>query len=115
MGLGYHAVDAIGREHAFRPITGDILFIGRQATYFTRDGLAAQLRAHGHAVDQSAIEIDRKTVAHLPGYHEVVTDRSIFRALGIESIKALDVSSYEGAEIVHDLNRPVPDSLKSIA
>ena len=50
MGLGLHAVDAIGREHAYRPITGDVLFIGRQATYFTPSGLAAQLRSHGHAV-----------------------------------------------------------------
>lgn len=115
MGLGFHAVDAIGREHAFRPIKGDILFIGRQATYFTPADLAAQLRAHGHAVDPSAIEIDRTTVNRFPGHGEIVTDRSVFRALGIDSIKALDVSDYEGAEIVHDLNRPLPDRLESIA
>lgn len=115
MGLGFHAVEAIGREHAFRPVQGDILFVGRQATYFSPDGLVAQLRSHGHAVDPSAIEIDRSTLNRLPGYGEIVTDRSIFRALGIDSIKALDASPYEGAEIVHDLNRPLPDNLKSIA
>ena len=115
MGLGFHAVDAIGREHAFRPIKGDILFIGRQATYLSPAGLAAQLRAHGHAVDLTAIEIDRTTVNRLPGYRDIVTDRSIFRALGIDTIKALDVSDYEGAEIVHNLNQPLPDRLQAVA
>ena len=115
MGLGLQAVDAIGREHAYRPIRGDVLFMGRQATYFTPSGLAAQLRSHGHAVDLSAIEVDRTTIHRLPGYGEIVTDRSIFHALGIDSVKALDASPYEGAEIVHDLNRPLPDNLKEIA
>lgn len=85
MGLGSHAIDAIGREHAFRPIKGDVLFIGRQATYLTADQLAAHLRAHGNAVDPSAIEIDRTTINRLTGYADnLVTDRSIFRALGVE-------------------------------
>jgi len=115
MGLGFQAVDAIGREQAYRPIRGDILFIGRQGTYMTPAELAAQLRFHGHAVDPSAIEIDRTTMHRRPGYGEIVTDRSIFRALGIDSVKALDVSPYEGAEIIHDLNRALPDNLKEIA
>ena len=49
------------------------------------------------------------------GYGEIVTDRSIFHALGIGSVKALDASAYEGAEVVHDLNRPLPDHLKATA
>ena len=51
MGLGLQVVDAIGREHAYWPIEGDVLFIGRQATYFTPTGFAAQLRSYGHVVD----------------------------------------------------------------
>jgi hypothetical protein len=35
MGLGGEAIEAIGREHAYRPISGDVVFIGRQTTYFT--------------------------------------------------------------------------------
>ena len=92
MGLSGYAVDAIGREHAYRPIKGDALFIGRQATYFTPSELTEKLRSHGNVVDPSAIEIDRTTVNRIPGYGQIVTDRSIFRALGIDSIKALDTS-----------------------
>jgi hypothetical protein len=115
MGLSGQAVDAVGREHAYRPITGDVLFIGRQATYLTPSGLEMQLRQHGHVVDTGAIEIDRTTSNRIPGHGEIVTDRSIFRALGINSVKALDVSPYEGAEIIHNLCEPIPDSLRESA
>ena len=62
MGLGFHAIDAIGREHRFKPIRGDALFVGRQTVYFTPSELAAHLRDHGISVDPTAIEIDRSTV-----------------------------------------------------
>jgi hypothetical protein len=104
MGLGSQAIDAISREHAYRPITGDVLFIGRQTTYFTPPQLVAHLRSHGIDVDQLAIEIDHTIAGRLNA--EFVTDSSIFRALGNKNVRALDASSYEGAEIVHDLNRP---------
>jgi SAM-dependent methyltransferase len=114
MGLGSNALDAIGREHAYRPITGDVAFVGRQAVYCTPEELIAHLRGHGHAVDGSAIEIDRTTVNRLGDYagKNLVTDRSIFRALGVDSVKAIDVSPYEGAEIIHDLNQPLPAQLR---
>jgi hypothetical protein len=115
MGLTGYTVDAIGREHGYRPISGEVLFIGRQATYLSPGELAGALAAHGHAVDPSAIEIDRTTLNRIPGYGEIVTDRSIFRALGIDSVKALDTSPYEGAEVVHNLNEPIPDSLRESA
>lgn len=35
-----------------------------------------------------------------------------WRALGVERLETLDASDFEGATIVHDLNQPVPDSLK---
>ena len=46
---------------------------------------------------------------------EQVYDRSIFRALGNDKVKALDASNYEGAEVVHDLNKPIPDHLHGTA
>jgi hypothetical protein len=116
MGLGGQAIDAIGREHAYRPITGDVVFIGRQTVYFSPQDLARRLRDHCGEVDEGVIEVDRSTLyRNLAG--ELATDRSIVRALGVppERIKALDVSPYEGAEIIHDLNQPIPDALRASA
>lgn len=116
MGIGGHIVDAIAREHAYRPISGTVLLIGRQTTYFTPDDLLARLREHGHHPDPAAIEIDKSTINRLAAYgtSELVTDRSIFHSLGIDNVLALDVSDYEGAEILHNLNEPLPDHLKGI-
>jgi hypothetical protein len=115
MGLSYQMIDAIGREHAYRPITGDVLFIGRQAVPMTPAGLATKLREHCRIVDETKIEIDRFTSDRNKHYAEQASDRSIFRALGVNRVKAVDVSPYEGAEVIHDLNQPLPDSLRGTA
>jgi len=115
MGLSGYAVDAIGREHAYRPINGDVLFIGRQTVSISASELASRLRAHGNAVDDTAIEIDRTTTYRTLHASHQASDRSIFRALGGCRVKALDVSPYEGAEIIHNLNEPIPDSLRESA
>lgn len=120
MGIGPHIVEAILREHHYRPIRGDVLMIGRQTTYFSPGDLLNLVRQHGistEGIDAGALEIDRNTIDRLPGYEgrDLVTDTAIFQALGVPKIRALDVSPYEGAEVIHDLNLPVPDSLKGIA
>ena len=38
---------------------------------------------------------------------------AFFRLLGAERTESMDVSDYEGATIVHDLNQPVPEQLKA--
>jgi hypothetical protein len=117
MGLGNGALDLILREHSYKPIRGDVLFVGRQTLYFTPEELCWRIRSHGLSPDASAIEIDNSTIDRLAAFagRKLATDRSIFFALGNRRVKALDVSPYEGAEIVHDLNLTVPNHLKGIA
>jgi SAM-dependent methyltransferase len=40
-----------------------------------------------------------------------LNDVTLFQTLGFSTVHSLDVSDYEGATHVHDLNRPVPDAL----
>ena len=47
MALGRDVVDAIIREHAYRPITGDVLLIGQQAVTLSRDEVLELMREHG--------------------------------------------------------------------
>lgn len=37
----------------------------------------------------------------------------IFQALGAKEISSLDASTYQNAEFIHDMNLPIPDSLKN--
>jgi hypothetical protein len=60
------------------------------------------------------MEIDQATV-NRGRSGEFVTDRSIFRSLGNSRVLAVDVNPYEGAEIIHNLNDPIPNLLRETA
>lgn len=119
MGLGIHMVEAILREHLHKPISGaDVLLIGRQTTYFSPENLLLIMGEHGlkPKIDPSGIEIDKGTIDRRFGDGDkLVSDSALFKLLGARSVKALDHSDYEGAEIIHDLRQPVPPAFHGIA
>lgn len=51
-------------------------------------------------------------IFNLDNFSAVKTSRDFFQFLGAEKISAMDFSDYEGAEILHDLNKPVGEELK---
>jgi hypothetical protein len=122
MGLSASTVEGIVREHKYKPIRGDVLLIGRQTVYLTQQQYIAMLRQHGVDVHEKQLKqmvidnetMDRRLVAIAPG-QELISDRSLFHLLGVEQVRALDHSAYEGAEILHDLNTPLPKELEGIA
>jgi nicotinamide mononucleotide adenylyltransferase len=118
MGMGKHLIEAIVREHRHKPIAGDVLLIGRQTVYLSPDELVRTIREHGVSlqVDPSSIEVDQTTLDRRLGYAErLVNDAAFFKLLGARSVKALDHSPYEGADVIHDLRYPIPDHLQGIA
>lgn len=76
MSLFPAVMNLLRAESAFKPITGDLLLIGRQT------------------VEESKL-----------------TDNEFFAGLGDARFHALDVSDYEGADVIHDLNAPLPPHL----
>lgn len=118
MGISRLMVEMILREHRYRPICGDVLIIGRQSVYVSPLDFLALLSEHCIAGGPSTapeIEIDCATIDRAPGADdELITDAAIFRALGVDNIHALDISDYEGADVIHDLNRPLPENMKGI-
>ena len=120
MGLTLPFIDSLLREHRHRPVIGDVVLIGRQTVYLTPAELLSLMSEHGIAsagVAPDDIEIDRSTVNRLGGgaAPNLISDRALFRLLGASRVSALDHDSYEGAEIIHDLNRPLPPELRNSA
>jgi SAM-dependent methyltransferase len=120
MGLGLHAVEAIVREHAFKPVHGDVLLIGRQTVYYSPDEIVHLLSNFGvdtSGIDLDTIELDQNTVDWKVGFEgkKLITDRALFRLLGARNIQAIDHSAYENAEVIHDLRYPLPAHLHGIA
>jgi len=79
---------------------GDTLWLGRQGFHIHDDDVANSLL---HSYDEG-LTIDK--IKGKTGYCE-----EFFKYLGSATIRSLDFSDFEGAEIVHDLNLPAPQEL----
>jgi SAM-dependent methyltransferase len=102
------------KEHAHKAITGEVLLIGRQTVLLNEKEALALIRECGLDPRPNFLrETDSSTVGSDVGRY--ITDRSFFSMFSDVRVKALDVSTYEGAEIVHDLNLDLPLNLHGTA
>jgi hypothetical protein len=77
------------------------LMIGRQFFYPDVRALAQLFRSGG--IERDAAEFGRAS----NGWSE-----EYFRLLGAKTVDSMDVSAFEGATVLHDLNAPIEGSLK---
>ena len=97
------------KEHKHRSITGDLLLIGRQEVMFSLEKAVQLLDAEGIEIrDGHGVE----TVTNSGSRNSPLSNVSFFGLFSEANVQALDVSDYEGAEILHDMNLPIPDSLE---
>jgi tetratricopeptide (TPR) repeat protein len=107
MGIDYRLATAILQEHAYRSITGTILLIGRQTIALTPDEAMRLVELQGLTVRKDAkIELDQDTYGSEG--RSLITDRSFFSLFSDAEVISLDVSPYEKAEIIFDLNQTLP-------
>jgi hypothetical protein len=116
MAIAPYVAEAIIREHKYRPIHGDVLLLGRQTMQFSPEHAAGMIRAAGltpTVLPDADNIIDRRTWRGKG--RSFIRDDAFFRLLGAPAVRALDHTDYEGADIVHDLNKPVPPELENTA
>lgn len=115
MGISTPIVEALIREHAYRPLRGDALFIGRQTIYYTAPAILDLFQQCGikPGIDPSDIETDVSTQIRAKGFEneKLITDASLMNLFGVKNVMALDHSRWENADLVHDLRYPVPITL----
>jgi SAM-dependent methyltransferase len=87
MPLGRDVVDAIIREHAYRPITGDVLLIGQQAITLSRDEVLELMREHD--VIAAARDMQQRASADSGG----MSAAGFFALLGIDRLHMLDIAT----------------------
>jgi hypothetical protein len=112
MGLSCASVEMIIQEHLYRPITGKVLLIGRQNTDITPQAMINLLKLYDLSprvplVLEKRGTLDHKTIT-LSDDAERIADVSVFHSLSNCQVMALDISPYEGAEVIHDMNLPLP-------
>ena len=102
------------REHIYRPIQGKVLTLGRQTIAMSYEQTIAVLSQEGYTPSEQALRQVASTndmITRVGKGTNFITDEAFFGLLGIKELLVLDVSSYEGAQIVHNLNEPIPESL----
>lgn len=105
----------LAQEHEYKPITGNVITLGRQLIGMTHGEAITVLKGQGMTIDREAIEATRNSVESRVRYAEgmgYLTDQAFFRLFGLDRVYSFDVTDYEDCDIVHDLNKPIPDELK---
>lgn len=99
------------QEHQYRPITGNVLALGKQSVGFDAATMASLFSEFGVQVDP---DLDVRTFSgdETTRYRGAMSDVDFMKFFGSTiNYRTMDVSNYEGADIVHDLNVPIPDEL----
>jgi SAM-dependent methyltransferase len=114
MGLSKPALRFIAREHCRKPFGGPVLTLGKQNIFATLGDIDKILRSE--KIVPSALPPTLSIGNNIPAwagtpYEKFTNDRVFFAALGLADVSAMDFYDFEGAEIIADLNRPLPSDL----
>lgn len=102
------------KEHKHQAIAGDILLIGRQTVCLTVKEALHLIKNEGIVPSPDFhIEIDNSTIGS--EQEKYITDRCFFSMFSSGKVIALDISNYENADIIHDLNQEIPEQYYNIA
>ncbi len=96
------------------PIEEPVLVLGKQHVYVTFAEWKALCNVYGAGDYLDSFEASVLTDMPLWTYGQkrgFIADTALLRGVGCKQVDFLDISGYEGANIVHDLNRPVPTNL----
>jgi SAM-dependent methyltransferase len=113
MGIGLSSFRHLTRLAAKHPPGPDAaaLMLGRQKFRLVPPGPAARraintadARPFDAALQANGLQGTAMAMIRPDGYAE-----GVFEGLGYTSVKTLDFSAYEGADLIWDLNEPVPD------
>lgn len=103
MGIDLNSVQLLIQARKSGVSFRNIATLGRQRLLGDRGALLSVLRRSGYEVPP---DLARKLMDPETEYAE-----DFFRLLGAERICAIDFSDFEGAQILHDMNYPIPNSL----
>jgi len=114
MGMPKQVIKLLLEEDKYKRIDGEFISFGKQTVSVTRSEMIRLLEKYGH--DSKPIQsyyaegrLDKKT-RHGALKLEDVDVLSTFTK---SNYSVMDISDYEGANILHDLNRPVPIKMHS--
>lgn len=113
MAIFPHHARFLIKEHKRCPISGTILTMGRQTITMTAEEVKTVFRQEGIDARPADVMGDNYTVHNLK--RAIIDDKSFFAMLSDARVFSLDVNSYEGADIICDLNGDLHPHLCNVA
>ena len=110
MGIMAPIARFILKEHIRKPIVGRAAFIGRQTIPLTEEQAIKLIRSEGIEIRNVKAKEDIDTIVGIG--KKFIDEVSFFNLFTSLDITFIDVTDYEGAEIVHDMCEPIPVDLK---
>ena len=108
MGIAPLHADLIILEHKRRSLPDTVHLLGRQTVLLSFERACAMMRQRGIEPANIDVKIDQQTVGALAAQQSYITDSTFFGLLGVSRVLAIDRTDYEGADLIIDLNRPLP-------
>ena len=110
MGIPRGSARLLLEEGKRRPFSGALLQLGRSSVYFTSRDLDRWAARHSFVLRPGIPE----TPTHDPrlASQGCIDDRTLFARLGFDHVEASDISQWEGADHIFDLNLPIPVELE---
>jgi SAM-dependent methyltransferase len=110
MGILIPYLNVLAMENRSFPISGDVLTISQQAVYAKLDTVKKIFEKNGLKCKDIPNNFDTKNkIPSMKGtdYEENTNAQTVLKLLGAENVFSCDVSDYEGADFIIDLNYPV--------
>lgn len=109
MGIPRGTARLLLEETRREPFSGTVLQLGRSSVYFTQAELERWAGRHGVALrDPGDAELSHDPRLARQG---CLGDRTLLRQLGFDRVEACDISDWESADHIFDLNKTVPEEL----
>ena len=104
----------IVREHLYKPLDGKVLCLGRQSIVMNYEQVLELFAQESYSPSEDVqrklkLTLDEETRGG--GDLDRISDKAFFDLFGVRELVSMDVSAYEGADIIHNLNLPVPEHL----
>lgn len=104
MGIPISQSRLLIRESKRRVLEGTVVQLGKQDVSFSEQQLREVASEEGFLLSEFA-RSSRSGQAN-PG--NALSDVALFRMLGFAEVNSLDISNFEGANLLHDLNTQIP-------
>ena len=110
MGIPRGSARLLMEEGKRRSFGGALLQLGRSSIYFTGKELERWAGLHDYPLRQGMPE----RLSHDPrlAAQGCLDDKTFFGRLGFDEVRASDINTWEGADHIFDLNRPIPAELE---